>query len=396
MPRIYRYLVPIVVLTLLTGAALAAPTATSPTPVAHRMAATATAVDLVLPAPTGRHPVGLSTVHLRDPDRADPWVPADRRELMVSVWYPAAPRDDAPPARYVTAEESALILRQLNVTGLPADTLSAVRTHATVQPPLRPGPGRLPLVVLSPGFTYPRSSLTVLAQELASHGYVVAGVDHNHEAAAITFPDGRITDCLACRSDADPVAATAGRSRDVSFVIDRLTAARPAWWGGHRIDPRRIAMVGHSLGGAAAAAAMRDDRRIRLGVNIDGTFQAGFNPDGTPLPGLPPGFDRPFLMLGAERHGQPGADVTWDVTWPSLAGWRRWISVDGTTHSSFVDYPALAEQVGLSMQPLPGSRCAEITNAFVTAAVDRHLRGRPAPLLAGPTSSYPEVRSWQP
>jgi predicted dienelactone hydrolase len=37
------------------------------------------------------------------------------------------------------------------------------------------GPGRSrPLIVLSPGFTNSRSALTGLAEDLASHGYVVA------------------------------------------------------------------------------------------------------------------------------------------------------------------------------------------------------------------------------
>jgi predicted dienelactone hydrolase len=35
-----------------------------------------------------------------------------------------------------------------------------------------------PEVVLSPGFTVSRSTLTALAEDLASHGYVVAGIDH--------------------------------------------------------------------------------------------------------------------------------------------------------------------------------------------------------------------------
>jgi hypothetical protein len=55
----------------------------------------------------------------------------------------------------------------------------------------------LPLVVLSPGFTNSRSALTALAEDLASHGYVVAGIDHTYESFATAFPDGRVTTCLA-------------------------------------------------------------------------------------------------------------------------------------------------------------------------------------------------------
>ncbi len=52
-------------------------------------------------------------------------------------------------------------------------------------------------MVLSPGFTNSRSTLTALAEDLASHGYVVAGIDHTYESFATAFPDGRVTTCLA-------------------------------------------------------------------------------------------------------------------------------------------------------------------------------------------------------
>lgn len=37
----------------------------------------------------------------------------------------------------------------------------------------------------------PRATLTGLAEELASRGYIVAGIGHNYEADGIMFPDGR-------------------------------------------------------------------------------------------------------------------------------------------------------------------------------------------------------------
>ena len=49
----------------------------------------------------------------------------------------------------------------------------------------QPAVVRQPLAVLSPGFTSPRSTpLTALAKDLASHGYVVAGIDHTYESFA--------------------------------------------------------------------------------------------------------------------------------------------------------------------------------------------------------------------
>ncbi|MFE7512989.1 hypothetical protein ACFU8I_17485 [Streptomyces sp. NPDC057540] len=56
--------------------------------------------------------------------------------------------------------------------------LGTVRTHAFPDAPLAPGLRDLPLVVLSPGFTRPRATLTSIGEDLASHGYVAVAIDH--------------------------------------------------------------------------------------------------------------------------------------------------------------------------------------------------------------------------
>ena len=80
---------------------------------------------------------------------------------------------------------------------MPPDALSTVRTNAVSDAPPAGRSRSLPFVVLSPGFIHPRSVLTALAEDLASHGYVVAGIDHTYESFATAFPDGRVTTCLA-------------------------------------------------------------------------------------------------------------------------------------------------------------------------------------------------------
>jgi predicted dienelactone hydrolase len=362
-----------------TPAALTLP-ATSPSP-----ATSTPPAALTLPAPTGPRPVGLRTVELRDSSRRDPWVPGTARELMVSLWYPAR-SSAAPHARYVTARESAMILRQFRIGGVPADLLSRTRVHAAADaPPARTPAGGLPLVVLSPGFTLPRTSLTALAEDLASHGYAVASVDHPHEAAAITYPGGRVTGCDACRHATDGKRVAATRAADLSYVREELTTTPGTGRGGTpstrslpRLDPARVAVVGHSMGGAAAFEAVRTDPRFVAGVNLDGTFQSGAT---TPV-------DRPFLLLGADEHGRPGADRTWSRVWGQLDGRRDWLSVAGTGHLSFTDYGVLSERLG---QAVPGASAGaapavdalRLTRRVVRAFLDEQLTPR-APSLVDP------------
>jgi hypothetical protein len=65
---------------------------------------------LRLPEPTGPCPVGTTSLWLTDTSRPDPWATGvGVRELMVSLWYPAASADGR-RAQYMTAAESRLLL----------------------------------------------------------------------------------------------------------------------------------------------------------------------------------------------------------------------------------------------------------------------------------------------
>ena len=313
---------------------------------------------------------------------------------MVSLWYPATPSDGR-RARYMTPAESELQLTGRGITGVPQDALSTVRTNAVSDATPAGRQRSLPLVVLSPGFTNPRSTLTALAEDLASHGYVVAGIDHTYESFATAFPDGRVTTGRAREAPRSGRGekVVAGRAADVSFVLSELTGAHPAWPGAGLIDPSRMAMAGHSAGGAAAISAMLADSRIRAGIDIDGATHAQ-------IPGH--GLSRPFLFLGKQSNytpgsgggipGKPGPASTWERDWKLLTGWKRWLLVAGAIHASFTDLALLADQFGIDTGAvLSGARSLDITRAYVRAFFDQHLRSKPQALLDQPSPRYPEV-----
>src|SRR4051794_15390299 len=60
-------------------------------------------VTFELPAPTGRKALGTTAVHLIDQSRPDPSMPSGRRELMISIWYPASMVGSSPFAKYMPA-----------------------------------------------------------------------------------------------------------------------------------------------------------------------------------------------------------------------------------------------------------------------------------------------------
>ena len=357
-----------------------------------------------LPEPTGPCPVGTTSLWLTDTSRPDPWAAGvSARELMVSLWYPAAPMDGR-PAQYMTPAESELQLTSRGIAGVPSDALSTVRANAVSGATPSGRERSLPLIVLSPGFTSPRSTLTALAEDLASHGYVAAGIDHTYESHATAFPDGRVTTCLARqarqRGGEFWEKMATGRAADVSFVLSELTGAHPAWEGAGLIDPSRMAMAGHSAGGAAAIAALLADSRILAGIDMDGATHAWIPDDG---------LARPFLFLGKQSNYTPGsggavtpgtrewklrrgAVITWERDWELLTGWKRWLVVAGAVHASFTDLGLLADQFGIDIGAgIPGARSLDITRAYVLAFFDQHLRGRPQALLDQPSPHYREV-----
>ena len=180
---------------------------------------------LCLPEPTGPCPAGTTSLWLTDTSRPDPWAAgAVARELMVSLWYPAA-TPEGRPAPYMTAAESELQLTSRSITGIPPDALSTVETNAVSNATPAGQQRSLPLVVLSPGFTSPRSTLTALAEDLASHGYVVAGIDHTYESFATAFPDGRVTTCLAREARRRGSGSGEGSGRQGSGCVLRARRA---------------------------------------------------------------------------------------------------------------------------------------------------------------------------
>jgi Platelet-activating factor acetylhydrolase, isoform II len=366
--------------------------------------ATPSSPQLVLPHPIGPYPAGRETLHLVDHSRLDPWVPeASGRELMVSMYYPAR-IDAGPPAAYLSQIEARLLIERDGLADLvPAEMVSRTRTAARAE--ATPRPGRYPMVVLTPGFTLHRYTLTNLATELASHGYIVAAVDHAYESHGTEFPGGRVLTCVACEvlHRTPDWSISQARARDVSFLIDQLTGDHPAWHYAGLIDRTRIGMAGHSIGGGATEAAMEADQRVRAGVNLDGPLGSLY---GFPLRKRD-WAGRPFLVVESDDgHSLPDKEGSKDrqaQDYQNMDGWKRWLVIQGTAHIALTDLGVLADQLGIpgwayerEDWPLPSLRTAQIMREYVVAFFDLHLRGVPQPILDGPTPSNPEVQFYNP
>lgn len=339
-----------------------------------------------LPEPTGPSPVGTTDLHLVDTDREDLWFGGDR-ELMVTLWYPAR-TDAGRPAPYLTGAESEAVLAQEGYDHLPADTLARVRANAVANvPPLRTDEG-LSLVVFSPGAGMSRTWASALAEELASHGFAVAGIDHRHEAAPVEFPDGLVERCEACETERWEDGAV-NRADDVSFLLDELEGGG-AWRWSDLLDTERAGMAGHSWGGSATAQTLLTEPRVHAGLNLDGPY----------YPAQLEGETNKPLALLANGQGYPWEG--WDERWAGLSGWRQWIEVTGSGHSNALDRGVLMERFGLrdtltpeqwrnqfgDLEPEHGVR---LVRDYSVGFFDHHLRGGAQPILDDPQSVHPEL-----
>jgi len=107
--------------------------------------------------------------------------------------------------------------------------------------------GQFPIVLLSHGFTGYRTQMFYLGEHLASHGYVVVGIDHKDSTNAEVFDD----DTRASGG----ISTFYNRARDQQFVLDYFANPdKPLPIAGlkERVDTNNAAIVGHSMGGFGA------------------------------------------------------------------------------------------------------------------------------------------------
>jgi predicted dienelactone hydrolase len=136
-----------------------------------------------------------------------------------------------------------------------------------------------PLVVMSHGFGADRRFLGYLARHLASHGIVVAALEHPGSNVAwltgLTMGEmgGNLADIL-------PASEFVDRPQDVSFLLDelaRLNRYSPLLRG--RLNTDQVTIIGHSLGGYTALALAGAELDLEhLQQLCDGRSPVGLSP----------------------------------------------------------------------------------------------------------------------
>lgn len=318
--------------------------------------ALSTAAYLRLPAPTGIHAVGRLTSLLTDESRQEP---TDRgggpRAVPLTVWYPAV-ASTGRSAPYVP--DLPAIRKGLEASGELGPAVAGLHLVGTAaredaEPATAGRP--FPVLLLSPGNATNVAFYASLAEDLASRGFVVIGVDHPFQVTAVATGDGRVAVYREETMPGDGGISVARRIdervQDLRFVIDRLVAGEAGLAAiADRIDPAALGVLGHSNGGVAAAVLCREDARVAACLNIDGQHLGG--PFGTTADPQPP--TQPFLYLTKELALPPAGRALFEA---GGADTYR-VVVPAAAHDSFGDGARLRPR------PLPIDGTVEAVHAI--------------------------------
>lgn len=262
-----------------------------------------------------------------------------------------------------------------------------------------------PVVIMRAGGGALTTDFTTLAEDLASHGYVVVGFDAPYRTAVVVLPDGRVVERAPANNPETLSADEQDRlikkllliwSGDTQFVVDqlgRLNAADPAGKFTGRLDMQRLGMFGHSFGGATALQFCHDDPRCKAGIDIDGDPFGG---------AVGEGITQPFFFLLSD-HGDLSAPDTREVfakiqsIYDRLPNGRLLLTIPRTNHFSFSDQILLKSHYVIRLLELfhggpDARRGLTITTAYVHTFFDVYLKNGSPSLLDNLRQACPEVQ----
>jgi len=268
-----------------------------------------------------------------------------------------------------------------------------------------------PVVIMRAGASAEVANYSTLAEDLASHGYVVVGFDAPYRTHVVVLPDGRVVTRTpennpeVCLGLGEPEQARCvsklltAWTADIAFTLDRLeqlnsSDASGRFRGG--LDMTRVGVFGHSFGGAAAAQFCHDDSRCKAGIDVDGAPFGSVVREGLHQPFM-------FVLSGQIHSSDPetrqvlaNIQSIYDRLPPDG---RLRVEIRGANHFLFSDDGALLKSHivlrtlrVLGLVGIDGRRQLAVTAYCVHSFFDAYLKGATVTRLNISSPLYPEVR----
>lgn len=332
-----------------------------------------------LPEPTGNFNVGTVVCDFTDKNRVETFAKEEGklRKVAVQFWYPSDK----------TGEETLY-----DISGAPISESQK----------------DYPVLIFSHGAFGMRMSNASTFRELASHGYIVASIDHTYQAFYTAFSDGEgtpvnmefLNDAMKVQNDSVPVEESFKithdwlklRTADIELVIDSLKSGQIGTSGellkGH-MDLTNIGLFGHSLGGAGAAQVCRQRDDVKAAIVIDGTMIGditGLNNDNTEII-TNESFNKPLMLMYGSLYQQQEAKET--SYQPNIKAFNNTVSdayslcIKDSGHLNFTDLPRISPVLAgmLGVGNIDSLECIKIVNSYSLAFFNKHIKDQPSSLL---------------
>ena len=358
-----------------------------------------------IPAPSGPYRVGTTIYELTDNSRRELYSGQDEaRRFQIQVWYPseAASSDERAPWMSNAEIFAPAIAAYIDLPSFFLDHLALVEMPAYRESKVARTNEGYPVILFSHGWNGFNAQNTGQALELASHGYIVIGVQHTYGAIVTVFEDGTVAhnnpSALPSGAPDDEYEAAAQKlvdqwAGDMGFALDfmqsqNIEANSPFH---NSLDLPRVGIYGHSMGGGAAIQFCGTDARCKALLGMDPFMRP------VSYEVLESGVTQPAFFMFSQRWADDvdsRNNKLFNRFIPNVKESRGVISIDGTAHYDFSDLPLLSPltpQLGLK-GPINGKRVTAIINDYLLSFFDMTLKNEAANLFNWQSQKYLEVK----
>lgn len=357
-----------------------------------------------IPAPDGPYQVGTALYELTDTSRQELYSGRDEaRRFQVQVWYPAEPEPSDERAPWMSRAEvfAPAIADYIGMPSFFLDHLALVELPAYRHAEAATAEAGFPVILFSHGWNGFNAQNSGQALQLASHGFVVVGVQHTYGAVVTVFEDGTI-------AENNPSALPSGApdeeydraahllaeqwAGDLSFALDFMEGLNddPGSLFFRTLDLNRVGAYGHSTGGGAAIQFCGSDTRCDALLGQDPFMRP------VSVEVLDSGLSQPAFYMFSQRWSDDTDSLNnrqFNAFYASSREPLGAVYIEGTAHYDFSDLPLLSPltpQLGLK-GPISGARVTAILNDYLLSFFETTLKGNATDLFDPVNQTYEEV-----
>lgn len=372
--------------------------------------AISTALSLLLPvpsiaAPSGPHQVGTRIYELVDSSRTEIYSGEDEgRRFMIQVWYPSEISSSDEHAPWMTNAEifAPAIATNIDMPAFFLDHLSLVKMPAYQESQIIPSDTAYPVILFSHGWNGFNAQNSGQAIQLASHGYVVVGIQHTYGAVITVFPDGTVAkNNPSALPEGQPTEEYEAAAHilshqwagDMGFALDFLDSQNNDTASPFHalLDLSNVGVYGHSTGGGAGLEFCGSDNRCKAVLGMDPFMRP------VSYEVIENGLSQPSFFMFSQRWADDldsRNNQLFNQFIPNVEQSLGVITINGTAHYDFTDIPLLsplAPQLGLK-GPINGKQVITIVNDYLLSFFNMTLKGEETSLFDEQSKKYSEVR----